>query len=192
MNPRPPGLQSDGASNRATEAGNINNIQVNNLLSDNKKDELKLVLQSSSDVLSDVPGKTSVIEHDVMVKTESPVTKIAYMLPYALREKVRKEIDDMLEVGIAEKSTSPYASPIVIVPKKDGGVRLCVDYIQLNEITISDPQPMSKFEDIINKLGKAKYLSKLDLTKGFGKYHFLHRLKQKVLLSPHLAIFISL
>ena len=110
-------------------------------MSDNQKDELKLILQSYSDVLSDVPGKTrlSVIEHDVMMKTEIPITKKAYMLPYALREKVSKEIDDILEAGIAEKSTSPYASPIAIVPKKDGAVRLCVDYRQLNEITIFDP-----------------------------------------------------
>ena len=118
---------------------NVSDVQINNLLSDNQKDELKLILQSYSDVLSDVPGKTSVIEHDVMMKTEIPITKKAYMLPYALREKVSKEIDDILEAGIAEKSTSPYASPIAIVPKKDGAVRLCVDYRQLNEITIFDP-----------------------------------------------------
>ena len=89
------------------------------------------------------------------------------MLQYALREKVKQEIDNMIKAGIAEKSISPYASPIVIVTKKDGSIRLCADYRLLNEITIFDPQPMPKLEDIINKLGKAQYLSKIDLTKGF-------------------------
>ena len=96
---------------------NASDIQINSLLSDNQKDELKLIPQSYSDVLSDVPGTTSVIEHDVMVKSEVPVTKkyICYHMHYV--KKVKMEIDDMLEAGIAEKSRSTYASSIVIVPK---------------------------------------------------------------------------
>ena len=99
--------------------------------------------------------------------TDIPVCKKSYNLPYALRNLVKKEIQDMIEAGIAEKSNRPYASPIVVVPNKDGSIRLCVDYRQLNQVTIFDPQPMPKLEDIINKLGKAKYISKIDLTKGF-------------------------
>ena len=97
------------------------------------------------------------------------------MLPYALREKVMSEIDCMLEAGIAEKCNSPYASPIVIVPKKDGSIRLCVNYRLLNEITVFDPQPIPRPEYIINKLGKAKYLSKIDLTKGFWQIPLTER-----------------
>ena len=145
----------------------ICDLKINDRLSDSQKGDLKSVFQSYSDVLTDVPGKTSKIEHDDVLKSEKPVAKKAYMLPYALREKVKQEIDNMTEASITEKSISPYASPIVIVPKKDGSIRLCVDYRLLNEITISDPQPMPKLEDIINKLGKAQYLSKIDLTKGF-------------------------
>lgn len=145
----------------------ICDIKINVRLSNSQKGGLKSIFQSYSDVLTDVPGKTSKIEHDDVLKSEKPVAKKAYMLPYALREKVKQEIDNMIKAGTAEKSISPYASPIVIVPKKDGSIRLCVDYRLLNEITISDPQPMPKLEDIINKLGKAQYLSKIDLTKGF-------------------------
>ena len=85
------------------------------------------------------------------------------MLPYALHEKVKSEFDSMLEPGIiAEKCNSPYAGPIVIVPKRDGCIRLYVDYGLLNQITVFDPQPMPRLEYIINKFGKAKYQSKLD------------------------------
>ena len=120
----------------------ISDIKINDRLGKNQKDDLETLFQSYSDVLTDVPGKTHFIEHDVVLKSEIPVAKKAYLLPYALRGKVKQEIDNMLEAGIAEKSSSPYASPIVIVPKKDGTIHLCVDYRQLNEITIFDPQPM--------------------------------------------------
>ena len=73
----------------------------------------------------------------------------------------------MFRTGKAEKSSSPYVSLIVTVPKKDGTIRLFVNYRQFKKITILDPQPMPKLDVIINKLGKAKCLSKIDLTKGF-------------------------
>ena len=124
-------------------------------------------LEQFEDVLTDVPGKACLIQYDVKLLTDIPVCKKAYNLHYALRDTVKKEIHDMTEAGIAEKSNSSYASPIMVVPKKDGSIRLCVDYRQLNQVTMFDPQPMPKLEDIINKLGKAKYISKIDLTKGF-------------------------
>ncbi|MCG7879549.1 MAG: hypothetical protein JAY78_24875, partial [Candidatus Thiodiazotropha taylori] len=119
---------------------NIHDIKLDDHLSENQVNELRHILSSYADVLSDVPEKTSLIEHDVIVKSDVPVTKKAYMLPYALREKVKLEVDNMLEAGIAEKSNSPYASPIVVVPKKDLSIRLCVDYRLLNKNTVFDPQ----------------------------------------------------
>ena len=116
--------------------------------------------------MTDVPGRFSAIKHDVILKTEVPAAKTTYMLPYALHEKVKSEFDGMLEAGIiAEKCNSPYAGPIVIVPKKGGCIRLYVDYGLLNQITVFDPQQMPRLKYIINKFDKAKYQSKLDLTK---------------------------
>lgn len=157
----------------------ISDIKIDDQLHDDQKDKIRAVLNSFADVLTDIPGKTNLIEHSVKVRSEMPVAKKAYILPYAMREKVRKEIDDMVEAGIAEKSISPYASPIVVVPKKDDSIRLCVDYRKLNETTNFDPQPMPKLEDIINRLGKAKYLSKLDLTKGFWQIPLSAQSKEK-------------
>ena len=158
---------------------NINNVVTNDDLEVSQKDELRDLLQTYTDVLTDVPGKTNLLKHDVKLNSDIPVSKKAYTLPYALRDKVKKEIQDMVEAGIAEKSTSPYASPIVIVPKKDNTIRLFVDYRQLNQVTIFDPQPMPKLEDIINKLGKAKYISKIDLTKGFWQIPLTDSSKEK-------------
>ena len=157
----------------------IDNVEINEALEAGQKSELKALLETFDDVLTDVPGKTNLLQHDVKLISDVPVSKKAYILPYAMRDKVKKEIENMVEAGIAEKSTSPYASPIVIVPKKDNTIRLCVDYRQLNNVTIFDPQPMPKLEDIINKLGKAQYISKIDLTKGFWQIPLTESSKEK-------------
>ena len=84
-----------------------------------------------------------------------------------MRENFKKEIEDMLSLGIIRESISPFASPIVIVKKKDGSDRICVDYRKLNKLTVADPEPMTSAEDLFQRLGKSKYYSKIDLSKGY-------------------------
>ena len=72
----------------------------------------------------------------------------------------------MLRMGVIRGSTSPYASQVVVVRKKDGSNRVCVDYRKLNKITVFDPEPMGSAE-IFHKLSKDKYFSKIDLSKGY-------------------------
>ena len=73
----------------------------------------------------------------------------------------------MLDAGVIEPSNSPYNSPIVIVKKKDGTNRFCIDYRRLNAVTKFDNEPMGNPEDIMTKLSKDKYFTKIDLTKGY-------------------------
>lgn len=73
----------------------------------------------------------------------------------------------MIKAGIVEPSDSPYAAPIVLIKKKDQSLRFCVDYRGLNKETVFDPVPMPRMDEVLNKVSKAKYISKLDLTKGY-------------------------
>ena len=73
----------------------------------------------------------------------------------------------MLDFGIIWASTSPYASSIVIVKKKDGSNRICVDYRKLNKVTVADPEPMKTPEDLFQRLGKSNYFSMIELSKGY-------------------------
>ena len=84
-----------------------------------------------------------------------------------MREELRNEVDSMLEMGVVRPSTSPYASPIVMVKKKDGSNRVRVDFRKLNKITEVDPEPMTTAEDLFCGLSGMKYLSKIDLNKGY-------------------------
>ncbi|CAM4629301.1 unnamed protein product, partial [Caretta caretta] len=73
----------------------------------------------------------------------------------------------MLALGVIQPSANPWASPVVLVPKKDGSVRFCVDYGKLNAITVSDAYPMPRSDELLGKLGGARYLTTMGLTKGY-------------------------
>ncbi|PIK60427.1 putative transposon Ty3-I Gag-Pol polyprotein [Apostichopus japonicus] len=73
----------------------------------------------------------------------------------------------MLDKKIIKKSSSPYASPIVLVRKKFGGIRLCIDYRKINEITLKDSFPLPRIEETLEVLGGAKFFSSLDLAHGY-------------------------
>ena len=102
---------------------------------------------------------------------------------------MQREIDKMLESGIIEPSQSEWLAPIVLVKKRNSTLHLCVDYCRLNSVSKSDAYPMPRIDDLIYQLGKAQYLTTLDLTKGYWQFPVSAdvRHKFKPLLSPRLG-----
>jgi hypothetical protein len=88
-------------------------------------------------------------------------------MPMCEREKVKTIVEDLLKNGIIWESTSPFASPVLLVHKKDGGSRLCVDSRALNEITVKDRFPLPRIDDQIDQLERAKYFTTLDMAAPF-------------------------
>ena len=119
------------------------------------------------EVFSDLPGKAKVGCFKIETGDAEPRRSHPYRVPDRLKEGVRSEVNKLVELGIVVPSTSPWASPVVPVPKKDGTVRVCVDYRKLNEVTTSDPYYMTCMDEILERVGGSKVISKLDLAKGF-------------------------
>lgn len=111
-------------------------------------------------------GRTNKISHCI-VTSGPPVKCSPYKLPHHLLADVRNEISSMLKHGIIEKSSSPYCSPILLVPKPDGNRRFCVDFRRLNDQTEKDVYPMPSIEESLNRLSKCNFFSTLDLVSGF-------------------------
>ena len=119
------------------------------------------------EVFSDLPGRTDACSLKIDTGPAAPRGSHPYRIPNRLKEGVREELEKLVELGIVVPSTSPWASPVVPVPKQDGTVRVCIDYRKLNEVTIADPYYMTTLEEILEKVGESRVMTKLDLAKGF-------------------------
>ena len=88
------------------------------------------------------------------------------MSPHELAE-VRRQLNEYLEKGWIRPSSSPFGAPILFVRKKDGSLRMCVDYRALNSATIADRYPLPRIEDLLDRLSSARYISSIDLASGY-------------------------
>ena len=105
--------------------------------------------------------------HPINTGEQAPIRSAPHRLAPAWRDKLKEEVRTLLETGIVKPSLSPWSSPMVPVRKPDGTVRLCIDFRRINKATEPDPYQIPLIEDLLDRLGEAKYLSKLDLNKGF-------------------------
>lgn len=144
-------------------------------LSHDQVEQIKEVFRECSDCMKETPGaSTGKVLHEIAVTTETPTRKKQYPLPFAAYEEIKREVQELLELGIIEPSTSPYCSPVVLVPKKDSQrKRMCLDLRGLNEITVFDAEPIPDQEEIFTRLSGAKFFSKFDLAKGYFQI-FIH------------------
>ena len=110
-------------------------------------------------------GHTSACQHHIHIKDGPPVRQQPYRLPHVYKEAVEKEIEMMLKEEVIEVANSEWASPIMIVKKRDDTIRLCVDYRKLNAMTLVDAYPMPRIDDILDQVSQARYITTLDLAK---------------------------
>ena len=129
--------------------------------------ELEILKSLFKDVLQDVPRRTTLVHHKIPTQDVPPIRLPPYRLAHHSKEFLRAEIQTLLKQGIIESSSSPWAALIVLVAKKDGSLRICVDYRKLNAITIGYPYPLPHIEELINGIGASKFITTLDLTKGY-------------------------
>lgn len=143
------------------------NVKIATDLPVEQGDQAKDTMRAFQDIFSDVPGKTHLVECQLRLTTETPVHVRQYPVPFAVEKAIEEEIQEMLKQGIIEPSHSPYQSPVVVVKKKDGSMRLCIDFRQLNRVLITANEPIPWVDMMFAKLGKSRYFSKFDFTKGY-------------------------
>ena len=134
-------------------------------------------------------GCVDTVKHSIDTCDHPPIKQQPYRSPVIYRQRVSEMIDKMREQGVVQPSSSPWASPIVLVPKKDGSQRFCVDYRRLNAITRKDVYPLPRIEDILSALGEARYFSSLDLASGYWQVPLDDDAKQKSAFTTHRGLF---
>ncbi|GFS99125.1 retrovirus-related Pol polyprotein from transposon 412 [Trichonephila clavipes] len=157
-------------------------------LSPEQKSSAERLFQEFEDVFSrnssDI-GHTTVTQHRIDTADHPPIKQHPRRLPFAKQEEVGTLLREMQENDIIEPSSSPWASPIVLVRKKDGSTRFCVDYRKLNDVTKKDSYPLPRIDDTLDTLSGHKWFSTLDLKSGYWQVeiHPEDREKQHSLLA---------
>jgi len=148
----------------------IVNIPGNPNLADHERDKLLLFLNDFKDIFTqdsrDI-GSTNLISHRIETGTNEPIKQHPYRVNQAQREVINEEISKMLDMGVVRHSSSPWSSPVVLVPKKTGGFRFCVDFRKLNAATKKDSFPLPRIDDILETLNSCTYFTTVDQAWGY-------------------------
>lgn len=164
----------------------LRDVSLNHLSSQRQLEVRALFLP---EVFSEYPGFTTVIGHDIELKPDAVVRRMSYRVPEHLQESLKKEVDLMLRLGIIEPSKSEWCHPVVLVPKKDGTIRFCIDFRYLNSVTKFDAYPNPRIGDLTDRLGNSKFLTTIDLSKGYWQIPLTRRSRELTAFKTPLGLF---
>lgn len=151
----------------ATEAVNsINNLDLSHLNDDQQRHLRSLLLRFRSTFEKKL-GCTDITTHTIVTGDADPIRQRPYRSSGTEHATIEKHVKEMLADGVIEPSQSPWASPVVLVAKKDGNLRFCVDYRKLNAVTRKDSYPLPRIDETLDQLGQAKYFTTMDLASGY-------------------------
>jgi transposase InsO family protein len=134
-------------------------------------------------------GRTDLVEHEIDVGDNRPVRMAPRRIPLHKIDVVEKAIAEMEDKGVIRPSNSPWSAPIVIVQKKDGTARFCVDYRNLNECTKKDAYPIPRIEDNLDALEGAKWFSTLDLASGYWQVAVAEKDREKTAFTTKFGLY---
>lgn len=138
----------------------------------------------------DLPtGRTHIVQHSINTTSSLPIRQPPRRLPLAKQQEASDLIYKMLQDGIIEESSSPWSSPVVLVTKKDGTTRFCVDYRRLNDITKKDSYPLPRIDDTLSTLSGSTWFSTLDLKNGYWQVDIHPEDKEKTAFSTGTGLY---
>src|SRR5690606_9483965 len=129
------------------------------------------------------------VEHTINTGDSRPIRQRSYRHSLSERQTIQQHVSDMLRDGVIEESTSPWTSPVVLVKKKDGSIRFCVDFRKLNSVTKKDVYPLPRIDDALDVLYGSRYFSSLDLKSGYWQVSVAEKDREKTAFSTGDGLF---
>ncbi|KAK3510443.1 hypothetical protein QTP70_006846 [Hemibagrus guttatus] len=139
-------------------------------ISESERAALSALLLEYSDIFSSSKqnsGRCTLVKHHIRTGEQTPIKQRAYRASPEKRAEIEKQVAGLLADGVIEESCSPWVSPVVLVKKKCGTWRFCVDYRRLNSVTIKDSHPLPRVDDTLDALAGAVWFSMLDFSNGY-------------------------
>lgn len=157
-------------------------VEINQELSATQKDAITSLVQEFADCFAKTSKvrRTPVTKHRIITdESARPMRQQPYRVSPKEREAIQKQVKEMLEDDVIQSSKSAWASPVVLVRKKDNTLRFCVDYRKLNSVTKRDVYPLPRIDDTLDRLRDAKFFSSLDLKSGYWQIEVDERDREK-------------
>ena len=139
-------------------------------LFEEQQKEIESLLDEYGDIFANSAmtlGRTAVFTHKIDTGQHLPVNSQPYRSGPGERSEMERQVEDMRKSGVIEPSTSAWASPVVLVQKKDGSKRFCADYRKVTKLTKNDRYPLLRVDDTLDLLAGQKYFTSLDLKSGY-------------------------
>ena len=152
------------------------------ILNPEQKEEITRLLEKYKDVfaaVSTAPPPSNIFHHHIDTQSAQPIKSGPARASFPEQQEIKKQINAMLKAGIITYSESPWASRVVMVKKKDGTLRFCVDYRRLNDETVKDSYPVPRPRDMFDAMEGSKYFSTLDLASGYWQIPLTEEAKKK-------------
>lgn len=177
-----PKLHSLAESPTSTHVGRTTKVDVNPNLTVQQQRQLREIIDSFSDCFatSSKVRQTTLTKHRIITdENERPIHQRPYRVSAKEQDAIRRQVKEMLADDVIQPSTSPWASPVVLVEKKDGTLRFCVDYRKLNKVTKKDVYPLPRIDDSLDRLRHATFFSSIDLRSGYWQIEVDERDREK-------------
>ncbi|XXG42070.1 hypothetical protein AAC387_Pa01g2420 [Persea americana] len=143
-------------------------------ISEDKKskgvEEIPVVCEFSDVFPDEIPGLPPVREIAFTIELApgtAPISRAPYRTAPAELRELKTQLEELLDNGFVRPSLSPWGAPVLFVKKKDGSMRMCIDYCQLNQVTMKNKYPLPRIDELFDQLQGARHFSKIDLRSGY-------------------------
>lgn len=151
-------------------------------ITENQKEKASTIFEKWQTIFSKSPidlGHTDLVRHEINLTDETPFKDHYRRISPGLYDEIREHLSEMLAADAIRPSQSPFSSNVVVVRKKDGSIRLCIDFRKLNLRTVKDAYAIPRIEDSLHLLVGSKYFTKLDLKAGYWQVELKEEDKRK-------------